>query len=215
MDLDELLTVWPAPVGRSRRLTDAIEALWVTMADDYGLLPDLAVDAVLARADRGELAIASPRLIELVVGHELAVGDAAAVVERLGPHRWSGSERALVTEALDAWWLETLKRQPDEQDERYPTGVVLGVLVGFGAPMVRWLGPWLDELDGPGATHLATVILGGPDGLAGPAWVDKGDEAGQVLAWARTETVINGLALVGGTHLDDGVLDRVLDRLIG
>ncbi len=204
-----------APLGRSRRLTDAIEALWAMMADDYGLLPDLAVDAVLARADRGELVLASPRLIELTVGHELTVAEAAAVVGRLGPHPWSAAERAAVTEALDAWWLETLKRQPEEQDERYPTGVVLGVLVGFGAPMVRWLGPWLEELDGPGASHLAEVILGGPDGLAGPAWADKTDEANQVLAWARTETVINGLALVGGTHLADGVLDRVLDRLIG
>jgi len=147
------------------------------------------------------------------------VADAAAVVDRLGSHPWSGSgpasERAVVTEALDAWWLETLKRQPDEQDEHYPTEVVLGVLVGFGAPMIRWLGPWLDELDGPGARHLATVILGGSDGLAGPAWAGKGDEAGQVLGWTRTETVINGLALIGGVHLDDGVLDQVLDRLIG
>ena len=31
---------------RSRRLAEAVEQLWALMADDYGLLPDLAVDAV-------------------------------------------------------------------------------------------------------------------------------------------------------------------------
>ena len=45
-------------------------------------------------------------------------------------------------------------------------GGVIGVLVGFGAPMVRWLGPWLDELDGPGAAHLATVVIARPEGLS-------------------------------------------------
>lgn len=203
------------PTGRSNRLTEAIEALWAAMADDYGLLPDLALDAILARADRGELVAASPKLVELTVGHGLGVADAVGVIDRLGRHPWTAPERALVTEALDAWWLETLKRQPDEQSEHYPTETVLGVLVGFGAPMVRWLGPWLAELDGPGANHLARVVLGGHDGLSGPAWEGRSDEAGQLLSWARTETVLNGLTLVGGIHLDDGVLDRVLDRLIG
>lgn len=204
----------PIP-GRSQRLAAGLDGLWATMADDYGLLPDLAVDAVLARADRGELAAATPRLAELLVGHELPLADAAGIVRRFGRHGWAAAERMVVTEVLDAWWLETLKRSPAEQVEPYRTEAVLGVLVGFGAPMVRWLGPWLDELDGHGASHLATVVLGGPDGLAGPAWIDKADEARQVLAWARTETVVNGLTLIGGVHLDDGVLGRVLDRLIG
>ncbi len=204
-----------APPGRSHRLVRAVERLWATMADDYGLFPDLALDAALARADRGELEPATPRLVELTVGHELAVAEAAGVVTRLGRHPWDGPRRAAVCEVLDAWWLETLLRGQDEQDDRYPTEVVLGVVVGFDAPMVRWLGPWLDQLDGPGAVHLARVVLGGPDGLAGPAWTDKSDQARQVLAWARTETVVNGLTLVGGVHLDDEVLDQVLDRLIG
>ncbi|MEL6985903.1 MAG: hypothetical protein AAFO29_25965 [Actinomycetota bacterium] len=204
----------PPPPGRSRRLSEAIETLWSTMADDYGLLPDLAVDALLARADRGELAEASPRLLELLVGHELTIEDGAGVVERLGRHRWEPAERDAVTEALDGWWLQTLKRPANEHAPEYPVAVVLGILVGFGAPMVRWLGPWLDELDGPGAAHLASVVIGGPDGLSGPAWEGKADEARQVLNWARTETVVNGLALVGGVHLEDGVLDQVLDRLI-
>jgi hypothetical protein len=205
----------PRPIGQSRRLTEAMETLWSVMADDYGLLPDLAVDALLARADRGELTAASPRLIELLVAEELAVDDGAGVVARLGRHDWDTGQREAVTAALDAWWLQTLKRPASEHGADYPAGVVLGVLVGFGAPMVRWLRPWLDELDGPGAAHLASVVIAGPEGLSGPAWAGKDDEARQVLSWARTETVVNGFALVGGVHLDDGVLDQVLDRLIG
>jgi hypothetical protein len=193
----------------------AIERLVATMADDYGLFPTLALDAVLARADRGELVAATPRLVELVVDHRLAVADAAAVVDRFGRHRWGPTELPAVAEALDAWWWETLMRPPGEHPEPYRPGVVLGVLVGFGAPMVRWLGPWLQGLDGPGAAHLAAVVLGGPDELSGPAWAGKENEARQVLGWARTEPVVNGLTLIGGVHLDDGVLSDVLDRLIG
>lgn len=211
----------PPPLGRSDRLDGALERLWAVMADDYGLLPGLDLDAVLARADRGELEAATPRLVELVVGHGLAVADAAAVVSRFGQHPWSPTGRAAVGEALDAWWLETLKRRPGEHPEPYRPAVVLGILVGYRAPMVRWLQPWFDELDGPGAVHLAAVILGGRDaaegldGLSGPAWAGKEDEARQVLGWARTEPVVNGLTVVGGVHLDAGVLGAVLDRLVG
>lgn len=201
--------------GRSQRLDRAIDALWSTMADDYGLLPDLDLDALLARADRGELVAATPRLIDLVVGQTLPVADAAAVVERFGAADWTPHQEVAVGEALDAWWLQTLKRLPGEHVEPYGPSAVLGVVAGFGAPMVRWFGPWLDELDGPAAGYLADVVLGGPDGLSGAAWSGKEDEARQVLGWARTEPVVNGLTLVGGVHLDDGVLGDVLDRLLG
>lgn len=205
----------PTEPGRSRRLTDAVARLWATMADDYGLLPDLDLDALLARADRGELEAATPRLVELVVGHGLPVGDAAAIVARFGAHPWTPEHRVALGEALDAWWWETLLRPVGEHPEPWRPETVLGVLVGFGAPLVRWLHPWLDQLDGPGAPHLATLVVGGPDGLSGPAWAGKEDEARQVLGWTRTEPVVNGLTLVGGVHLDDGVLGAVLDRLIG
>ena len=205
----------PAP-EQSHRLGQAVERLWAIMGDDYGLLPSLAVDALLARADRGELVLASPRLLALTVGHELEVADAAGIVGRIGRHPWSDRDQAAaVIEVLDAWWLETLRREPGEHPAPYRPEIILGVLVGFGAPMVRWLGPWLDEFDGPGAAHLAATVLGGPDGLSGPAWHGKDDEARQVLAWARTEPVVTGLTLVGGVHLDAGVLGDVLDRLIG
>ncbi len=196
---------------RSNRLRSAQAGLWDTMAEDYGLFPDLAFDAVMARAERGELVTATPRLVELLVDQQLSVMDSAAVVSTLGDQRWDNGRRAALEEVFDAWWQETLLLEPGEHQPPFTPEVVLGVLVGYGAPMVRWLAPWLVELDGPGAAHLAAVVLGGLDG---PAWRGKADQAGQVIGWARTETVINGLALIGCTHLDDQILSDVLDRLI-
>ena len=196
---------------RSNRLTSAMADLWDLMADDYGLFPGLAFDAAMARASRGELVAATPRLMALLVDQQLSVEDSAALVADLGNHRWSGRRRAALEEVFDAWWQETLLLEPGEHQPPFTPDVVLGVLVGYGAPMVRWLDPWLSELDGPGAVHLASVVLGG---LGGPAWHGKADQAGQVIGWARTETVINGLALIGCTHLEDQVLSDVLDRLI-
>lgn len=200
--------------ARSHRLEVAVGRLWATMTDQYGLLPELDHDAVLARANRGELLAATPRLVDLLVGARLEVADAAALTGRLGGHDWDRVRRAAVEESLDAWWWETLQRSPGEHLEPYRPEVVLGVLAAYDAPMVRWLGPWLAQLDGPGAQHLAAVVLGGPDGLSGPAWSGREDRARQVLAWAGTEPVVNGLTLIGGIHLDDGVLGAVLDRLI-
>ncbi len=242
------------------------------MGDDYGLLPELALDAVLARADRGELELATPRLLDLVVGHSLSIEQAADVVARLAAHDWSSSQRVAVEETLDAWWLETLMRRPGEHDFPYTPDVVLGVLAGYDAPMIRWFDPWLAELDGPGSLHLAAVVLGRPvlghdqqsddqsadsgesrpvgsgdsrsvnsgDGRpappragaavreipawaqtppspvvpTGPAWAGKQDQASQVIAWAKSETVVHGLALIGATHLDPEVMSDLLDRLI-
>lgn len=196
---------------RSIRLQEALAAVWDAMADDYGLFPELSIDAVLARAGRGELVPASPRLLELLIGHGLPVEVAADVTARLGRHQWSARQRSMVEEVLDAWWQETLMQEPGEHRPPFTPDVVLGILAGYDAPLVRWLEPWLAELDGPGSVHLASVIL---DGLQGPAWDGKADTAAQIQGWTRTETVINGLTLIGGTHLEDGVLSDVLDRLI-
>lgn len=196
---------------RSNRLRDAMAAAWATMADDYGLFPGLSIDAVLARADRGELVTAAPRMLQLLIELDLPVVSAAEVTDRLGRGTWSPIQRTVVEEVLDAWWLETLMLEPGEHGPVYTPDVVLGVLAGYGAPLVRWLEPWLAQLDGPGALHLASVVL---HGLDGPAWDGKADAASQVLGWTRTETVINGLTLIGGTHLEAGTLSDVLDRLI-
>jgi hypothetical protein len=181
------------------------------MGDDYGLMAELPYDAVMARAQRDEAVLASPRLVELLVDGALPIDDGARITDLLGRTDWSPDRRVAVEEALDAWWEETLSLDVGEHRLPYTPDVVLGLLIGYGAPMVRWLDPWIDALDGPGSGHLARMVV---DGLDGPAWVDKADEAGQVLGWARTETVVNGLALVGAAQVDDELLGRALDRLI-
>jgi hypothetical protein len=200
--------------GRSIILTDALERAWAAMADEYGLLPDLAIDAVLARFDRGEVAEAAPRMLQLLVGQELPVETAADLVVRLGDRPWSTAQLVAIQDVLDAWWLEVLMTEPGEHVAPFTPEVVLGVLAGFDAPMVRWFEPWIAELDGPGAVHLASMVVTGSDGLTETAWSSKRDQADQLFGWARTETVINGLALVGGTHLGDELLSETLDRLI-
>lgn len=206
-------------LGQSRRLTEAMDHLWAVMADDYGLFPGLPADACLARAESGELEAATPRLLALTMDRRADApvatpAEAARAMRALGDHRWDADRRAAIEEVLDAWWAETLMLEPGEHPSEFPPAVVLGVLAGYGAPMLRWFRPWLDALDGPGVEHLASIVLGGPAGLSGPAWDGHSDQASQVFGWARTETVINGLTLVGGVHLDPDVLGRVLDRLI-
>jgi hypothetical protein len=196
---------------RSERLSSALAAMWQVMGDDYGLMAELPYDAVMARARRDEAVLASPRLVELLVDGALPIDDGARITDLLGRTDWSPGRRVTLEEALDAWWEETLSLDVGEHRLPYTPDVVLGLLIGYGAPMVRWLDPWIDALDGPGSGHLARMVV---DGLDGPAWVDKADEAGQVLGWARTETVVNGLALVGAAQVDDELLGRALDRLI-
>jgi hypothetical protein len=77
---------------------------------------------------------------------------------------------------------------------------------------------WLAELDGPGAVHLAELLRDGLDPdthrLVHPGWEGIEDLAGRVVAWARSEAVILGLTLLGGTHLDRTLLSDALDRMI-
>jgi hypothetical protein len=77
--------------------------------------------------------------------------------------------------------------------------------------MVRWLAPWLDDLDGPAARHLATVVI---TQLPEAEWAAHQDERAQILAWCRSEPVVIGLTVVGGVHLDDGQLSDALDRML-
>jgi len=200
--------------GHSPRLADALTRLWATMADDYGLVPDLAFDALMARVrsgDRGEVARCMPRLVNLMVDNDLAVADSIEVVSLLSTHTWSSYQRELLVEMLDAWWYDVLNRDPGEHHPDYQPDDVLGLLSRTEARMVRWLHVWLAGIDGPPAVHLANALL---DGLNGPVWEGQDDARGQVLAWARTETVVNGLALIGTTHIESDVMSRVLDRLL-
>jgi hypothetical protein len=200
--------------GHSPRLADALTRLWATMADDYGLVPDLAFDALMARTRFGEgddVARCMPRLVNLMVDYDLSVAESIEVITLLSTHTWGRFERNLLVEMLDAWWYEVLNRDPGEHHRNYQPDDVLGLLSRTEARMVRWLHVWLAEIDGPAAVHLASALL---DGLDGPAWDGQDDARGQVLAWARSETVVNGLALIGTTHIDSDVMSRVLDRLL-
>ena len=195
--------------AHSPPLRAALEQLWATMSENYDLVPELELDTVLARArtgDRDEIAACLPRLVDALVDGELSPVVAIEVVELLDAN---GGRDGLGL--LDAWWIDVLQREPGE----HPTGVapedVLGLVAHAEAPMVRWLHPWLESLDGPPAVHLATAIV---DGFPAPTWAGRADERQQVMAWARTETVINGLALIGATHVDDDTMSRVLDVLI-
>ena len=203
---------------RSIRLTEALAALW-SPEIDYGLLPDLPGDAVLSRARRGEMTLAIPRLLELAVSGRLTVAEAAGATTLIGEHLAKSADDARlarrVEEVLDAWWLETLMRDPGTHVDGFEPEAVLGIVAGYDAPMVRWFEPWLEQLDGPGAAHLGAIVVAGPAGLTPEAWVGCEDQASQLFAWSRSETVVNGIALIGGVHLDDGMLDQVLERLIG
>lgn len=206
--------------GPSPDLSRAVERLWSNMVagggnQDLGLIPELPFDAVLARLDRAdtadEAARCIARLVELMVNHRLSVDEAGVVIDHLSLGQWTQWQRDIMAGVLDAWWLQALRREPGEHHPDYPPSVVLGLVAGSGARMSRWLGVWIDELDGPGARHLADTILGG---LSGPSWRGHDDEAQQVLGWARTEAVVNGVALVGAVHLEQEVASRLLDRLL-
>lgn len=190
-------------------LRAALERLWATMAEDYDLIPELELGTVLARArtgDGGEIVACLPRLVDALVDGELSPLVAIEVVELLDAY---GGRDGLGL--FDAWWIDVLQREPGEHRTGVAPEDVLGLVAHADAPMVRWLHPWLESLDGPPAVHLATAIV---DGFPAPTWAGRADERQQVMAWARTETVINGLALIGATHIDDDTMSRVLDILI-
>lgn len=191
----------------------ALNTAWDELGDRESLMPDLDADAVVARADTGELRSSAPRLLELALAGQGGRDGAHGLVRRLRPLLVDrGPERDAVIGVLDAWWRTTLALDVVEPGRSSPAAsLVLGALAQTDEPLVRWLEPWLADLDGPSARHLAALVL---DGLVGDAWDLVPDKREQVLAWAASEPVIFGLTLVGGVHLDDGQLSDVLDRLV-
>ncbi len=191
-------------------LDRSISRLWGVFSDRSSLLRDLPADAVLARADAGELRFCLPRLLELLSTDRLDAEPGYRVADRLAAadwQSWERQEREALEDFFDTWWL--LTRAFD--DGPLSASDVLGILVHLGVPLVRWLGPWLEDFDGAAARHFADMILGG---FQGPAWQSAPDERGQVQGWASSEACIFGIALVGGIHLPDEQLSAVLDRLI-
>lgn len=211
-------------------LDRAIDRLWDVFSDRSSLIGSLPADAVLARADSvdgaaghelaagqggNELRFCLPRLAELLTTNRLDAEPGYRIADRLRDAHWQSwdrHERETLEEFFDTWWLLTRSLDGGAVPASdLPASEVLGALVHLGVPLVRWLGPWLEDFDGPPARHFADMILGGMDT---PAWTSAPDERGQVLAWAASESCVFGIALVGGIHLPDDRLSDVLDQLI-
>lgn len=191
-------------------LDNAITHLWEVFSDPLSLLSDLPSDAVLVRADTGELRFCLPRLLELLIRDELTPVEGFSIADRLRLDDWQSwppLERVALESFFDAWWLTTLALESGP----LAAHEVLSVLVHLGVPLVRWLGPWLEDLDGPAANHFAELVL---SGMSAPAWQAAVDERGQVKAWTESEACVLGIALVGGIHLPEGQLSDVLDHLV-
>lgn len=191
-------------------LAEAIDRVWEELGDRSSLFPALADDAAMARAHGGEAMEATPRLLELAVTDRLEHMSIVAPFELLAEaawRTWPDRQRRAVEALLDTWWTWT--RTANEP--AIAPGRVLACLCRTGIPQVRWLGPWLDDLDGPPAQHLADVII---SQLPEPEWEGYEDQRSQILGWSRTEPVIVGLTVVGGVHLDDGQLSEALDLML-
>lgn len=188
----------------------AVERLWDVVGDRTSLFPDLPDDAALARAGAGELKEAIPRLLELAIGggaERMAIVEPFDLLRDADWTKWPAAERQAVEDVADTWWEWTRR----SNDPRPAPGLVLSCLCRLGVPPIRWLGPWLDDLDGPAARHLADVVV---SQLSEPEWAPIEDQRQQILAWCRSEPVVIGLTVVGGVHLDEGQLSDALDQML-
>ncbi len=191
-------------------LDNAIDRVWDVLGDRSSLLSVLADDAVMARARSGEAKQALPRLLELAVVDELehmSIVEPFDLLNAEGWTTWPDAERRAVEGLVDTWWTWTRTAI----DPTIDPGLVLACLCRLGVPLVRWLGPWLEDLDGPPARHLADVII---SQLPEPEWEGFEDQRSQILGWTRTEPVVIGLTVVGGVHLDEGQLSDALDLML-
>ncbi len=194
----------------NQMITRSLAELWTIFAPKDSLLPDLAFDAVLARADHGEFSACLPRLLEIVTLPEADPEHAIAVFDRLELAAWTDwpdHERRPVERLLDLWWSTELALEPGNP----PLHDVLAALARLDQPLGRWLQPWLEDLDGPGARHFVALV---DDQLSSERWAEVPDRREQVLAWTRSEPAIMGMTLVGGVHLDPGQLGEALDRML-
>lgn len=168
------------------------------------LADDVEIPTLLALADAGELAAVTAPLLEALIGGRVAATDRGPVLARWRTtdlFRWDA-----VIDVADAWWTEARWAEPTT-----PAHHLLADLCHLGEPMTRWLQPWLDDLDGEPARHLAAAVV---SDWAAPGFAGLADEQQQCRSWAASEPVVFGLTLVGGVHLDDGLLGEVFDRLV-
>ena len=184
-------------------LAQAVARLRSALPPDE-LADDIEIPTLLALADAGELAGVTAPLVEAVIGGLIPAIDRADLLARWRTTdlvRWG----ALI-DVADAWWTEARWA-----DTAAPAHHLLADLCHLGEPMSRWLQPWLEDLDGEPARHLAAAVLADWDA---PGFAELPDEQQQCRSWAASEPVVFGLTLVGGVHLDDGDLGEVLDRLV-
>lgn len=194
----------------SQPLAAAMDGLGSVFPTPTGLLGELPADAVFARAATGELVPALPRLLELLARNQLGDRHAFEAFDLLAAgawQTWDPARIAAISRFADAWWTTALADHPGD----VRAADRLGELCHLGLPMVRWLSVWMDHFDGPGALHLADLVLDGSDH---PAWEGHDDRFRQVVAWTQSEPVVMGLTMVGGVHLGRERLGMVLDRIV-
>jgi len=193
----------------SRPLSDALGVIREEFPTDRVLVNDLAADAAMAIAAT-DLEASLARLFELIAIDELGDREAYEVFDLVSGADWLAWDMPAlqaIAAWADAWWLTALRSEPDTVN----AGDVLGQLTHLGLPMVKWLTVWLDELDGLGSQHLAKFVIDGSDHRG---WDGKRDEKEQVLAWARSEPVLNGIMMIGAAHLEAGQMAAILDKVV-
>jgi len=203
----------------SRQSAQSFDSLWAAFGSEHGLLPELALDAVIARYKQEEVACI-PRIIELVCTSSVSIAESAEALQLVNLEVLSSEQRRLVEAALDRWWVLALSVPSDEAVDTDNEKVgsvtdILGVLAGFDAPMRRWLHVWLENFDGLGATLFVDAVLQHQDGTTtSEAWRGKQDEWSQFQAWCRAEPTVMGFTLIGGAHVDQNDVTAVLEKII-
>lgn len=194
---------------RSRPLQEALDLLQVEFPTDRALSGELAADVLLALATT-DLDDVLVDLLTLATDGQLEDRYAFEIFDLLRDTSWIEWDMPAVQAIVrwaDAWWLTALRMLPELAD----AGAALGQLVHLDLGMVKWLRVWLDELDGYGAQHLANFLIEGSDH---PGWNGYDDERAQVRAWAQSETVVNGFTMIGGVHLEEGRMTKVLEEIV-
>ncbi len=189
--------------GRVTPLRQALDRLRSALPTDE-LADAVEIPTLLALADAGDLAGVTAPLLEAVIDGRVPASERAAVLAR-----WRTTDDVRWDEVIDAavaWWDEARWADPSE-----PAHLVLADLCHLDEPMSRWLQPWLDDLDGEPARHLAAAVLAD---WAAPGFAELPDQQQQCRSWAASEPVVFGFTLVGGVHLEQGELGAVFDRLV-
>jgi hypothetical protein len=152
-------------------------------------LEPYAIDVLLTVGGVADFRYFLPRMLELSTGAGFILPDLESMLGRLrlaGWNAWPADEQTAVRDFLTALWAHTLTAGPDEE-------VAAAVLcaIGNAEDDVRpYLAVWGSALAWPAAAaHLRKLLehgcrmKAGQSQLANAFWRERGDQAGQVLAW--------------------------------